>query len=620
MGAVLDAFAPHAEGLAVPEVPPLAEPWRLAVAKGVETPPASAGANTPPGSENTTGAPLEIREVRSPRVRWSRVAGVIVASGLVAGAFALAAVRQPRTAPAPSSEGDVELPSGRARAAEQHAQALEHWGAGSLRQAKSAWRAALAHDETFAPAALHLGLVLPLSDESRRLLHRALDHRGVLEPLDAALLDASRAAFDPVPDLARWEHDLERLISEHDRWQHHYFLAHVRQLRGRLARALEALPSPKGKPAHAAALHALRGRIEKSRDRPKEALAAFDECLSIAPRATDCLAGKSRLLAVSGDCAGMERNAQRWIALDESDPAASEALAMALASLGAPIDAVREALGAKWEKQRAEAGGSAVDPWVDRYRLELLAGDIGAAIAIARRARSAVPTTASLLAHYEPSVWLALAAVEAGDDSLVREVSASFVKRSRAWIPDNPRHVGLPLLFLGILQRAGGMEARERDEQRQHWIGIYDRTLRAAGGEVDVYTHALPWVLGYAAGTTSVAEARTAIAALPRFEPLPAPGAHEGDIDLVIGQVFALDGQPARALPYLERAAQACLLLENPFATLYALHRFGTMLARAGESGRARRAYETVLRYWGNAQPHSRRVALVRDALRALPP
>jgi eukaryotic-like serine/threonine-protein kinase len=129
----------------------------------------------------------------------------------------------------------------------------------------------------------------------------------------------------------------------------------------------------------------------------------------------------------------------------------------------------------------------------------------------------------------------------------------------------------------------------------------------------------MPWIVGYAAGTQNAEQAHETIEALPAYEPLPEPGAHESDVDLVIGQVFAQGGQPARARPYLERAAHSCLLLENPYATLYAKRRLGDLLLATGEPARGRVELETLLSYWGEARPGSIFADAAREALRDEP-
>jgi serine/threonine protein kinase len=496
-----------------------------------------------------------------------------------------------------------------------HERGLSLWRGGSSNAARREWVLALDSDPRDAAAALRLGLMSAPTEEGRRYLRQASAHRARLSSHDVELLDASATALEAIPDLARWEDSLLALGRRNPQaGETFYYLAKVRQLRGDADGALTAAAQAAQDPSLRVAAIAQQATIEQGRSRFEAAGRLWDECLASSNNATDCLAGKTRTLAHEGECDAMEQMAQRWIATDTDDAAAYQALAMALAARAAPIESIREAIKAKWEKQSAQGLTS---EWSDRYRLYILEGDFEHAIAEARAARDAIPASAGTFVHFGPALDLAVAALASDNNALAAEVAMDFVRRARAWVPDDPRQVAAPLLFLGVAELAGAISAADHDLQRQQWLDRFARSIESSGGAVDSYTRTFPWVVGYAATARTPEMARKALAVLPAYEPLPAPGQRDSDIDVVIGQVFALGGDSQRAQPYLEHATRSCFLFEYPIATLYAKSLLGQLLIERGELDRGSRELEIVLHYWGNARPYSRDAAEAGRALAA---
>jgi hypothetical protein len=213
-------------------------------------------------------------------------------------------------------------------------------------------------------------------------------------------------------------------------------------------------------------------------------------------------------------------------------------------------------------------------------------------------------------------VWTVLAALEAGQREIATRESADFLRRSEVWTPSTPTEAGLGLLFLGLAREAGGIAQSELERERARWLGLVAATRRRVGARTDPYAKAYPWVVGYAAGAGTRDDALAALAVLPDYQPLPAPGAREGDVDLVIGKVYVLAGQADRGLPYVESAARSCFRLENPFAWVYAQHMLGEAYAARGDRPAALAAYREVLRVWAHAKPRSRRADSARSAIR----
>ncbi len=504
--------------------------------------------------------------------------------------------------------------------------AYRMWKQGRFEASRRALSALLANEPTHARAALYLGLDGRPSQATRKLLSTAVSHRTTLSASDAALLEASSPALSPVPDLAAWETELNKAVERHP--EHTFMrvtLARVRGLRGDVPGARDSLVTAEKLDADIApASFAIRGRLEREVYDNAASLNASERCLAAAPNATECLAGKARILALAGKCEALERTARHWIAEDAQDPRAHHALALALAANQANEQAIKIALEAKWEQQenREELPSFnyvATEPWLDRYQLHALFGRFDKAIDLAKVAVERVPATAGMMAHYQPNWLLAMAASEAKAKELAGETAMAFVERARAWTPDDPRQTAAPLLFLSVARDRGRMQEAEFQKRRSRWLQLANAATARAGSSVDAYTRAFPWIIGYAVPAQNKERAMEALAAMSKYEPIPPPTTRLGDVQLVIGRVFAYGGEPEKALPYFEGAVHSCLILENPFAALYGYVSYARVLVELGRSDEAPRWLERVLSYWGKARPASRYADKARAALAALP-
>jgi eukaryotic-like serine/threonine-protein kinase len=160
------------------------------------------------------------------------------------------------------------------------------------------------------------------------------------------------------------------------------------------------------------------------------------------------------------------------------------------------------------------------------------------------------------------------------------------------------------LLFVRAAHRAGYLDEPRYREQRARWLKVVDDTL-GQGRRTDAYSRSIAWVVGYAAGARTKEEGEEALEALPRYEPLPPASTRGTDVDLVIGVVYALAGQPAVALPRFETVARSCYRLENPFAWVFGVQWKGQALAALGEKAQAAEAFSQVQKVWGEARPRS---------------
>jgi serine/threonine-protein kinase len=126
------------------------------------------------------------------------------------------------------------------------------------------------------------------------------------------------------------------------------------------------------------------------------------------------------------------------------------------------------------------------------------------------------------------------------------------------------------------------------------------------------------WLGAYAWPASTPAEAKAALEAVPRFEPLPATWDDITGEEFFVGNVYQLAGHTDEALPHLVRATHACDLLVNTFEHLHASFLLGQALESKHDIPGACKAYGVVLSHWGNAKPRSRTADAARARVKAL--
>jgi serine/threonine-protein kinase len=120
--------------------------------------------------------------------------------------------------------------------------------------------------------------------------------------------------------------------------------------------------------------------------------------------------------------------------------------------------------------------------------------------------------------------------------------------------------------------------------------------------------------MAYASGVDTVDEAKQALAALPRFAPLPVlPDArHSAEL----GHAYLLAGMLDEAIPVLTRAANDCGVLRMPIVHARSLLWLGDALAQRGDQRQACDAYRRVGATWSakaSAKPVTASRALLAE-------
>ncbi|MEZ4392885.1 MAG: protein kinase [Polyangiales bacterium] len=468
-------------------------------------------------------------------------------------------------------------------------------------------------------AAAHLRIALDRGvDRGRDSMLRALALRASLDERDRAVLDAVAPAYTETPTnfaaasarlaavaqrfpddvMVRWT--LGRVQGEHD-------------LRASVASYRQAIELD---PGHVPARASMADSLIYLGDLP-EARRALEACLDVSPTATACLREQAALDLAVSDCAAAEATARRWALLSRESGAPLRFLAYALAGQGRPIDALRETL----RRSRAEqpAARRARSELEDARSLAAWSGDLAEAARQGEALEALVEPNRAEADHATAARALSALLEEQGRGADAAAVAMRFMERRDAW-EVSPRTDDHALgrdptqALLSVQLRAGVLSAavtRAKREARRAWWAERQATLPEVAGFV--------WITQYAAGVESPAEARAALAALPRFGgAVPSyalmPGMH---MDAAVGRAYLLAGRPADALPALTRAATSCYGLRFPVEQMRATRDLGAARAATGDRAGACAAWRTVVDRWGRATPRSITAEDARTRMRA---
>jgi serine/threonine-protein kinase len=337
-----------------------------------------------------------------------------------------------------------------------------------------------------------------------------------------------------------------------------------------------------------------------------EAVASIARCLSISSGAASCLRVRAGIEDSRGECAQLEKDARAMIAIEPRGHRAYEFLAVALAAQNAPVASLRDALH-KRSTLLADETARHLTTLADDAHVATLTGAFGQAIAATAELLRARDTESTEKAHAATADLLALYE-ETGDTAKALAAARNYASRLPAWTQDAPE-LARPSV-LATRRRAGDLAGDEYDSTRDAWVN-------AARSNYPHKNANLAWLDFYARPARTRADAETALAALPRFSPLPA---YEGAIDYeeAIGHVYLLAGRFDDAIEHLRVAARGCSVLSTPIPGVRAHAELGEALEAKGSAEEACREYETVLTRWGHAEPRSTTADRVRARAAAL--
>ncbi|AKV01506.1 serine/threonine protein kinase [Labilithrix luteola] len=542
---------------------------------------------------------------KNPKARiWSLVVPIAL-TGVLAGAVVLARRAHPTPIPAGAPRPLSTVPE--AEAAFKEARNLLHDGVDS--KGRAAMARAVDLDPTFAAAHLEIAIQTQQEDPgaAQAAFQSAFEHREMLLPRDAALLDASEPYIRAKPDLDEWETRMTSVVFQFPRDPElQLFLGRARERQGDDEGAKAAYEAAVRLDAsYVPAIAALAG-AERNLGHVTEALAATERCTKLSPVASTCVEARYRLLAELGECHRAREEASQWRTLEPQSPKASATFARALYADGAPRPSVEEALGRAWSllPDTKRTTGELRD----RIFLAIDAGELGKAADLAREYDEKLPASADQIDHAMPARVRMNLLIESDDLPGAAKVAHGYLDRMDAW-QVYPFATDPAIAFYEPLYRTGEITKEELSERRARWI---ERERKRLPGSDHESTRASwsTWMSVWGGFSETREEAVDAVAHMPNNAPLPS--ARRGaQLDFTMGKVYALAGRPNEAISHLLRVTNTCS--DEPMLVLRARWYLGNAYEAKGDTALAREAYQRVVMTWpATAKSRTMRAAAKR--------
>lgn len=547
--------------------------------------------------------PPEAPTFPAPKARraWDalRLAVPLVLIGALAGGVLVVRkrTRPPVTTPTTTTTAPRPL-SSVPEAETAYKDAMRLWKDGSTAKMRAALARAVELDPTFAAAHLQTALAAQEVDPAlaQAAFQEAFDHREMLLPRDALLLEASEPFIRPRPDLDEWETRLSSAVFQYPRDPElQLYLGDARMKRGDDEGAAQAYETAlKLDPAFVPAIAALAEAM-RNLGKVAEALATTERCFKQSPVASVCVETRYHLLFDAGQCHGAREAASQWRTLEPQSADAAAAFARALHADGAPLPSVEETLARSWELL-PESRRSLAE-LRDRMRLAIVRGDLAKADELAREYDERLPKDASQSDHALPARVRMNTLLESGDLDGAVAVAHGFLDRKDAW-PAYAFASDPSIDFYEPLRRKGELEDAALADRRRQWMAR--EKVRLPGGDqgsARVAWNSWSSVWGGFAETRE--EALAAIAKMPKT-PVPQGARRTLSVDFTVGKVYALAGKPDLALPSLTRVTGTCSSLDDAMVVLRGRYYQGLSLEAKGDRGHAKQAYRQVLETWPN--------------------
>jgi len=326
-----------------------------------------------------------------------------------------------------------------------------------------------------------------------------------------------------------------------------------------------------------------------------DGMAALDKCLEVAPGSGDCLEDRIRILRLRGQCTAASTAARRWIANVPSSTGAYRHLANTLASEGAPMEAVEEAL--EQYRNNVIEDQRQTSYLYHTVHLAALAGDFTKAEKIEERLANEWKDSANVYDHVRAATLQMDLMAEEGKAARAAAIAEQFVRRRDAWTEGFwSTTVYEPYLLATLLQQGTIPEER--------W-----RTLTEKWEKDAAPTVSKTWGLRWGPVNMTRKQATEAWASRPTSElpsgSLEQPMSLRALSNMFEGRVALMAGEYAQAIALLEPAVKSCNSLEEPFTTTRAHLWLGQAKEASGDTPGACSAYAEVVRRWGDAKPRS---------------
>jgi serine/threonine protein kinase/tetratricopeptide (TPR) repeat protein len=573
----------------VPSGPVAAVP----VASGETSPPASAAARAGVPSLDVTPTATE----RAKRPAWGWGVGL---AALLAVAIAGGTAYRHRASPGPSPSAagssspapsaGSEVGSTVPTAVRDYRAALAAFRDADIDRARRELDDALREDPKFAAAHLRYGMTkVPPSEAERTHLREAARLRASLDPHDQALANAF-ATLSSVPgDFVEAEKRLAKLVDESP--SDADFALQLCRLRNHLERknAIDTCRRASELDPGAAAPFRLLALTQVKAGDVRSALASFDACLRNFSLATSCLMPLLQLQELEGNCEGALASARRLVSADPESPEVYEALAEVLLGSGAPLEGVKGALDEEFA--RLPPADAKLTRVANDALIAIRTGDFVRADEKLRAWDEALATNNEESDHYGVTLYRILLELEEGHANPAKSLASAYLRRRAAWNPSPDDH---SLRFDGALYRVGAITREEFALRRTKWLA---KKKAESGGSDSGFV----WVEAYAQPSIDADDAREALAVLPDYLPLPNPMERAPDFELPIGEVYRLAERESEAVPFLTRAANACVGREAPFEQTWGSLALGKVREKLGDREAACEAYRVVRGRWKTA-------------------
>jgi serine/threonine-protein kinase len=556
------------------------------------------------GSGATIVAPSPSRRPRWPFV--AAAAGVLaIAALLVSSRRAEAPSQAPPSlpspaAPVPTPVTELALPKTQSpEALAAYREGLQAFRDASWPVADEAFKRAVKLDPSFAAAYLRLAMTnryLGTSVETREAFQKAMQLRSSLGERDQVVLDALE------PQLFREPSDVREASRR--------FEAAAARFPGDAEiLSLQNSVDPTQPPAteleladRCVALDPLyadcwqvRGFALRRMRRNAEAIAAFDQCLTVSPVAHDCLRDRAASFAETGKCEALEADARSLIARLPKMSVGFDFLALSLFARGRPIAAVRSAM--EQAHSRKPESAREIARLGDEGQLALAAGRFGEAEKLTLELAKKLETDPSEEVHTTTAMTLIQIYEETGRLKEAGKVAAATLQKLDGLVKQVEASILLDktVALLDASYRGGLLSQEELEAGRSSWLREVEKKYPATAPGVE-------WFVAYAKPAKTVEEAKAALGRIP--EPRVVAPFVPGQFgwSAVMGRLYWLTGRHAEALPYLREVVSDCRALEAPFRTQQASYQLGEVLAATGDKEGACGALRVVLDRWGSAK------------------
>jgi serine/threonine-protein kinase len=538
------------------------------------------------------------------RPRLALAAAIAVPLFLVTAALRFAShqgIEAPKSveAPAPAITAITDLPTPKtanSAAAAAYMTALQAVRDASFVEATNGFDRASALDPTMAAAHLRSALYGDwlVGTETRRHARAALALRASLTEADRELLGAAEPLYlPPQPAFDEAQRRIDKLVVARPGDMEVAFLSASLFLGHRphaeILRATDRILQLEPRFAGAIWVRALVSQIDSDRDGARRAV---DQCLSISPTAASCLRVRATIEDAEGDCAALEADAQRMVAMEDGSYRAHEYLALALFARGRPIDSVRESLARKWKASPERSRSSVV--LLDEARLAIALGDFPTAVRSATDLDRLAQAGGTEPDRAAAALLLIDVDSELGDVAGAAQVADAYLKRVGAWPASDSIDDDLRPRLYAAAYRGGLRTVEERDRERASWSELWNAQTQSSD-------RARVWLEGFAAPAETREEAERALAALSDYAPIPSLTLSGWTLP-ALAKVHALAGRMSDALPELRVVTASCHALADPLAYMRAELAYGDALEASGATAGACGAYNAVLKRWGAAK------------------